>query len=85
MFLFKKLEKGDRLFLVDLTSVSFFPMNVINEIASAENTAMYDKAPLLYLVMSYVKNFTLEKAKRELVYGGYYDTGAWRIYVFEKA
>ncbi len=82
--IFKELERGDKFFFVDLTSVSFFPMNVINDIASSKNTSSYDSAPLLYIVMSYVKGFTLEKAKKELVYGGYYNTGAWRIYVFEK-
>ena len=84
VYIFKKLKNGDKLFLVDLTSVSFFPMSIINQIANDENPSNYNNAPLLYLVMSYVKNFTLEKAKRELVYGGYYNTGSWRIYVFEK-
>ena len=60
-------------------------MSVINNIASSENSSNYHNTPLLYLVMSYAKDFALEKAKKELVYGGYYDTGAWRIYVFEKA
>ena len=83
--IFDGMKKGDRFFLVDLTSVSFFPMKIVNEIAGSENTSNYDNAPLLYLVMSYVKNFTLDKANKELVYGGYYNAGAWRIYVFEKA
>ena len=82
---FYKMNSGDKFFLVDLTSVSFFPMSVINNIASSENSSNYHNTPLLYLVMSYAKDFALEKAKKELVYGGYYDTGAWRIYVFEKA
>lgn len=82
--IFDKMKRGDKFFLVDLTSVSFFPMSVVNEISSDENTSNYDNAPILYLVMSYVKNFTLELAKKELVYAGYYNAGAWRIYVFEK-
>ena len=82
---FYKMNSGDKFFLVDLTSVSFFPMSVINNIASSENSSNYHNTLLVYLVMSYAKDFALEKAKKELVYGGYYDTGAWRIYVFEKA
>jgi len=80
---FKDLKKGDRLFVVDLTSVSFFPGNIIRQIAS--NDSVYKTTPLLYIAMSYAKDFTLSRARKELVYEGYYNTGAWRIYVFEKA
>jgi len=82
--IFRKLKSGDRFFIVDLTSVSFFPMSVINKIAK-ENGSAYKNAPLLYLAMSYVKNYTLERANKELVYDGYQDNGSWRVYVFKKA
>ncbi len=80
---FKWLNKGDRLFVVDLTSVSFFPESVVHQIA--ENDEIYKTTPLLYIAMSYAKNFVLNKAHRELDYIGLYNTGAWRIYVFKKA
>ncbi len=80
---FAPLKKGDKLFLVDLTSVSFFPKSIVQQIAS--NDDIYRTTPLLYLAMSYAKNFILEKAHRELEYVGHYNTGAWRIYVFKKA
>ncbi len=80
---FNLLNKGDRLFIVDLTSVSFFPENVVKEIAN--NDIIYESTPLLYLAMSYAKAFTLNKAHNELSYMGYYNTGAWRVYVFKKA
>ena len=81
--IFNWLHKGDRLFVVDLTSVSFFPENIIKGIASDDN--IYKSTPLLYLAMSYAKAFTLNKAHNELDYVGYYNSGAWRIYVFKKA
>ncbi len=80
---FNTLKKGDRLFVVDLTSVSFFPENIIRQIAADDK--IYGTTPLLYIAMSYAKNFTLDKARRELDYVGLYNTGAWRIYVFKKA
>lgn len=80
---FEKLEKGDRFFLVDLTSVSFFPPDVVNGIAGDESA--YKKVPILFLAMSSIKDNALKEAERLLVYDGYLDTGAWRIYVFKKA
>lgn len=80
---FKYLNKGSRLFVVDLTSVSFFPKNILGQIV--QNDDIYNTTPQLYLAMSYAKDFILNKAKKELEYDGYYNTGAWRIYVFKKA
>ncbi len=82
LFVTYTLKPGDSLFVVDLTSVSFFPMDVINNIAKDENA--YKNTPLLYLVMSYIKNYSLEKLYSTLVYKGYQDTGSWRIYKFTK-
>ncbi len=82
LFVINKLEPGESLFVVDLTSVSFFPMEVINNITRDEKA--YKNTPLLYLVMSYIKNYSLEKLNSALVYEGYQDTGSWRIYKFTK-
>ncbi len=81
--LFSSIKSGDRLFVVDLTSVSFFPEDIVYNIANNDND--YKRTPLLYLAMSNIKHLTLKKAKHELDYIGYYNTGAWRIYVFKKA
>lgn len=80
---FRWINKGDKLFVVDLTSVSFFPKNIVRQIA--QNDHIYKSTPILYIAMSYAKEFTLNKARNELQYDGYYNTGAWRIYVFKKA
>lgn len=80
---FRFIKKGDRLFIVDLTSVSFFPLSVVQSIVSDDG--LYNNTPLLYLAMSYVKEYVLNKANEELVYKGYKDAGAWRIYKFEKS
>lgn len=79
---FNNLKSGDRLFIVDLRSVSFFPPEVVNTVAN--DTSIYKTVPLLYLAMSYIKSCTLEKANKELVYVGEKNTGAWNIYVFQK-
>ncbi len=81
--IFKKIKKGDRLFIVDLTSVSFFPMNIVQNIASDDK--LYNNTPLLYLAMSYIKDYVLIMAGQEMIFDGYKDTGAWKIYVFKKA
>lgn len=79
---FNSLKAGDRLFIVDLRSVSFFPLNVVRQIA--QDDSIYANVPILYLAMSFVKGYTLEKANKELVYLGEKSTGAWDIYVFQK-
>lgn len=79
---FSKLNKGDRMFVVDLTSVSFFSPGDFREILN--NNDQYYKIPFLYLVSSYTRNYVVEEALKRLRLNGHYTTGAWLIYVFEK-
>ncbi len=78
-----KLKKGDKFFIVELKTVSFFDENRLENIVL--NEEQYNRIPFLYLVSSYAKNYTLKEARKNLTYRGHWDSGSWRVYLFERA
>ncbi len=79
---YSKMQKGDKLFIVELKEVSFFNDKWLNNVVSDDS--VYQKVPFLYLVSSYAKNYSLKESKAYLDYKGHYKTGSWIIYMFEK-
>ncbi len=80
---FSKLKKGDKFFIVELKTVSFFDEKRLENIVL--NEEQYNRIPFLYLVSSYAKNYTLKEARKNLAYRGHWDSGSWRVYLFERA
>ena len=77
-----KMNKGDKLFIVELTSVSFFSEARLENIVL--DAKSYERIPFLYLMSSYVKNYCLRESSQKLSYKGYYDSKSWRLHLFEK-
>jgi len=75
------LKKGEKLFVVDLESVSIFPDENLYNLAKSER---YKKTPFLYLVSSYVRNKSLDHIYENLKYISKKQTGSWMVYCFEK-
>lgn len=78
-----KINKGDKFFIVELKSVSFFSEERLDNIVL--NGEQYGRIPFLYLVSSYAKNYALKESRTKLSYIGHWDSGSWRVYLFEKA
>lgn len=79
---FSDLKRGEKLFIVDLETVSIFPPE--NLVRVVEDKEKYPKTPFLYLISSYVRNKSLDFAKDNLKYQGKIQKGAWMVYSFEK-
>lgn len=79
---FKELNKGDKLFIVELKTVSFFDERRLENIVLDDE--QYNRIPFLYLVSSYAKNQALKESKEKLSYKGHWDSGSWRVYLFER-
>ncbi len=75
------LKQGEKLFIVDLVSVSIFPDENLYNLANSER---YEKTPFLYLVSSYVRNKTISCANNNLKYINKKQIGSWMVYCFEK-
>ena len=75
------MKKGEKLFVVDLETVSLFPdKNLFN----LTNSERYEKTPFLYLIASYVRNKVMFWAGENFDYLGKIQKGSWMIYSFEK-
>ncbi len=79
---YSKMNKGDRLFIVELKDVAFFDEIRLENIVL--DSKAYQRVPFLYLVSSYTRNYSIKKSKENLSYKGHYETGSWMIYLFEK-
>ena len=62
------MKKGEKLFVVDLTTVSFFSPKNLKDIAN--DSEKYKKTPFLFLISSYIKNSSLKLANEKLSYLG---------------
>lgn len=80
--LYSKLKSKEKYFIVELTSVTPFEQDLLEKIVMHEK--YYKETPFLYLVNSYLKNYTLKDAKNKFSYLGHYNSGDWRIYKFQK-
>lgn len=80
--IYNNIKKGDRFFLVDFSPVSFFSPDEFNTVIKDDKK--YSETPFLFLVFSYLRNYTVLKSKSLLSFSGVSDNSAWRIYVFEK-
>lgn len=76
------MKKGEKLFVVDLESVSIFSPKKIEEILSDEKT--YLETPFLYLITSLSRNLTMNCVSQNLNYLEKKETGSWMIYAFQK-
>lgn len=75
------MKIGERLFIVDLTSVSLFDKESLKSIA--ENEIKYKKIPFLYLISSYVRNSVIDVANSKLSYVKKKQLYSWTIYEFQ--
>ena len=75
------MKIGERLFIVDLTSVSLFDKESLKSIA--ENEIKYKKIPFLYLISSYVRNSVIDVANSKLSYVKKKQLHSWTIYEFQ--
>lgn len=76
------MKEKERLFIVDLETVSIFPPENLKNIA--QDNQKYSKTPFLYLISSYVRNKSLDWANLNLEYKNKTQKGSWMIYCFEK-
>ena len=76
------MKKGEKLFVVDLESVSLYSQQQLFNLASDDKK--YYSIPFLYLIASYSRNKALEWADTRLEYIKKKQTGSWTIYCFEK-
>ncbi len=75
------MKKGERFFVVDLTSVSLFDAKSLNGIA--KNETRYKEIPFLYLVSSYIRNSAIDIANSKLNYIAKKEAYSWTIYEFQ--
>jgi len=76
------MKKGEKLFIIDLTSVSFFNSDRLKNISNNENE--YNKIPFLYLISSYLKNSAISIAYDRLKFIDKKSNYDWDIYSFVK-
>lgn len=76
------MKKGEKLFVVDLETVSLFSDNDMKRILKDEN--LYLDTPFLYLIASYSRNKSLYWAYSNLEYKNRLKKGSWMVYSFEK-
>ena len=79
---YSKINKGDKMFIVELKQVSFFNDERLENIVLNEEA--YQRIPFLYLVSSYAKNYSIRETSKELHYKGHYDSSSLRVQLFEK-
>ena len=76
------MKKGEKLFIVDLETVSLFSDNALKTLAQDEEK--YTKIPFLYLIASYNRNKSLIWAHQNFKHIEKIKKGSWMIYSFEK-
>lgn len=76
------MKKGEKLFVVDLETVSLFSNTDMKRILGDEN--LYQNTPFLYLIASYSRNKSLYWAYSNLKYQAKIKKGSWMIYSFKK-
>ena len=79
---FEDIKKGEKLFIVDLETVSLFSNNALKNIA--QDDEKYTKTPFLYLIASYNRNKSLLWAYQNFKFNKRVKKGSWMIYSFEK-
>ncbi len=77
-----KLNKGDKLGIISLDSVSFLSSEKMNEIV--KDDAKYRNTSLIFLVFSAVKNNLLYAAKNKLRFYSMTKYGDWTLHVYIK-
>lgn len=76
------MKKGEKLFIVDLESVSIFSNNALKNLV--QDNEKYQKTPFLYLIASYIRNKSLFWAYQNLKFNHRIKKGSWMVYSFEK-
>ncbi len=76
------LEKGEKLGIITLNSVSFLSTDKMKEIVSDEEK--YKNTSFIYLIFSAVKNNLLYAAKKELKFQSMTTYGDWTLHVYIK-
>lgn len=79
---YQNLNKGKKIAVIFLDSVSMFSDVQINQIASYDK--IYKKIPQPFLIFSYVKNFLIKKFNSDLKILKYEQKGNWSLLLFEK-
>ena len=76
------MKKGEKLFVIDLETVSLFSNTGLKNLT--QNEEKYLKTPFLYLIASYNRNKSLIWAHQNLKFQKKVKKGFWMIYSFEK-
>ncbi len=80
--IFDNLNPGQSLIMVVLNSVAFHDPENLKKIT--ENTTVYDKEPLLFMIFSYIKNKTFYEAMKTLAIVKFEQKGNWTVIKFTK-
>ena len=75
-----KTKKGQKLFVVDLESVSIYSDEMLLNLIKSEK---YDKIPFLFLIASLNRNRAMDWASENFRYVDKRKKGAWMVYCFE--
>ena len=78
---FTNMKKGERFFVVDLTSVSLFDKESLEKIV--KNEIRYKEIRFLYLISSYIRNSVIDVANSKLIYVKKKQMYSWMIYEFQ--
>lgn len=76
------MEKGDKLAIVLLKSVSFYNAKQLKIVTANHKT--YYNTPFLFMVFSFIKNSAFEICNKYLKLKSAYESGDWVIVVYEK-
>ena len=77
-----KLQKGQKIGIVTLDSVSFIPSTTMKMIAN--NTKMYEQTSFIFLIFSAIKNNLLYTFKTNLKFESLTKVGDWSLHVYVK-
>ena len=76
------MQKGDRIGILFLDSVSFLNNNEIQEIVN--NEKKYEKTPFIFLTFSLLKNNLMFSFKDGYKIDSITQSGDWTLFVYEK-
>lgn len=77
------MKKNEKIFVVDLETVSIYSDENISNIIKDEKK--YKNTPFLYLITSLTRNLAMDKLASELTYIEKTKIGSWMVYSFQKS
>lgn len=81
-YVLKNIKQGQNVHVVMADSVSFYSPSDITRIVN--NTYLYEKTPIMYLIFSYIKYRVIKNLSKSLVLTRYEKMGDWSVVRFTK-